>query len=95
MLPLSDWMELKRFERRDAGLVLPDGAREDDPDNVYEVLSKGPGCEIEDIKVGTVVMFYGIGVVGRTNLPCGRNVYVGKESDVCFILEGGDLHGGA
>jgi hypothetical protein len=42
------------------------------------------------VKVGQRLLFYGMATVMALKLPGGKKTWVGKASDVAFILEKGD-----
>ena len=99
MKPLEDWMVVKLFSRQaaklDIHLALPDSVdMSKDESAAFEVLQLGPGtdqCPTSHLAVGDVVVMYGVGAIGRIELPNRKRVFVGQARNVCFVLDGEDL----
>lgn len=94
MIPLDDWMEMELYlpqaAKLDIQLVMPDIVDPmQDESAVFEVKRIGP--EVKDVKVGDVVVLYGVGAASKIKLPNGRKTVVGQSKYVCFIMEKEDL----
>lgn len=99
MIPQDDWMELKLWapqqDQLSVRVILPEGIdKADDPAAVFEVVKMGPlKHEHKNVKVGDVVIMYGMGAIAKLKLPSDRKTVVGRLCDVAFVVEKEDLYG--
>ena len=93
MIPLDDWIMLDREEQvRSNTLLIPETATDKTAIEVGDVfIAKKLGPTVGDrVHVGQRLLFYGMATVMALKLPGGIKTWVGRASDVAFILEEGD-----
>ena len=93
MKPLDNWMILEKEEaKRDTNILLPESVRDKSVVEIGDIfIPTKLGPDVGDrIKVGDRCLFYGMATIMGLKLPSGKSVWVGRSSDVAFILEEGE-----